>query len=337
MKKLLSFVGGALLFASCQTLDSVSVEQLIPAPVTFPEEVYSVGVVNNVAIPTVKNKIETITEPYERVHIVNENGTLATEELAATLADAQYFSQVLICDSALRKADQRHHTRPLTQSEVQQLTYKMGVDLLVSLEAQQSLYRLTTVYEEGQEDTPLCSYNMQSGIIVNIYIPQRSTKLYQFKATDSLFCVREVWNVDKEMQKDVQTFAGEIAKKYLLPTWTTRDRVYFSGGSPSLNEVNHYLKNQNWDRAYEVWMHYYEQKEKAVDKAKMAFNIALYFEVNGSIEEAEKWLNKAQKYIQTAQKQKNPKYQCIDDYAKQLQQRKEELLQLKMQMKRLER
>lgn len=328
------FLGVSLLI-SCQTLTTVSVDQLIPAPISFPNEVYDVGIVNNTVVPLEDIKIEENNKVYPRVHSINEDGQLATQELASSLADASYFSRVIINDSILRKNDVQRKSRKLTQEEVVALTDKMAVDVIISIEAQQSLYRLSAVYEENNP-YPLCGYNMLAGVIVSVYMPQRKSPLYTFRATDSLFCVQDVWNVSKEIQADMQTFAGKLPVKYLLPTWKKQERLYFAGGSPSLNDARYYVTKEEWEKAYKIWKFHYEHKKNKLQKAKMAFNIALYYEMRGTLVKAESWLMKAQEWLKKSKKETSEKYRCFANYATQLSIRKEQIQKLRLQMQRLE-
>ena len=63
------------------------------------------------------------------------DGKTAAEALAEEIANANYFEQVIICDSALRGQDtELREDVMLTQDEVQKLAADLGVDLIFSFD-----------------------------------------------------------------------------------------------------------------------------------------------------------------------------------------------------------
>ena len=118
---LIAIVTG-LVLTSCGSLQTISFEQLQAADVSFPDAVrnvaYKVGDSHDVISMELKG-----------------DGKTAAEALAEEIANANYFEQVIICDSALRGQDtELREDVMLTQDEVQKLAADLGVDLIFSFD-----------------------------------------------------------------------------------------------------------------------------------------------------------------------------------------------------------
>ena len=96
-----------LIFGSCQTIEQISIDYMMPAEINFPPELRRVAIVNNVsAIPDNKwieaEKPTSGNEVARAIAYTHGDADIATESLARAIADGNYFDEVVICDSALR-------------------------------------------------------------------------------------------------------------------------------------------------------------------------------------------------------------------------------------------
>ena len=93
-----------LLVASCQSVEQLSIDYLLPADVSFPQQLKKVAIVNNVPAddsePSV-TKTETESD-YIETATFSGNPAITAEALAQALAEGNYFDEVVICDSALQ-------------------------------------------------------------------------------------------------------------------------------------------------------------------------------------------------------------------------------------------
>ena len=99
-----------LIFGSCQTIEQISIDYMMPAEINFPPELRRVAIVNNVsAIPDNKwieaEKPISGNEVARAIAYTHGDAGIATESLARAIADGNYFDEVVICDSALRADD----------------------------------------------------------------------------------------------------------------------------------------------------------------------------------------------------------------------------------------
>ena len=104
---------GLVVLWGCQSVDYLSIDYLLPAQMSFPNELRKVAVVNNVVegTPTQLPR-QFADEPdvnmrtqYRKTQYLSGDSKAATESLAQALADGDYFDTVIICDSALRAGD----------------------------------------------------------------------------------------------------------------------------------------------------------------------------------------------------------------------------------------
>lgn len=151
---------------------------------------------------------------------------------------------------------------------------------------------------------------------------------------------------DAQMLREASEFAGTIPVKQLLPFWKTGKRCLYTGGSVQMRDAAIFVRENSWDRAFELWEQVYNGTKKEKKKMKAALNIAVYYEMKDSLAKAEEWAVKAQQLAQKVDKKNIPEnaaYATIDDvpnyylttlYANELKERNSQLPKLKMQMER---
>lgn len=338
----------------------MSIDYMLPAEVNFPPSLKRVGVVNNAPVTPdnhfiVKEKEtqkEIGNETFHQTRYFNGESQVTTEALAEALAKGNYFDEVVICDSALRMNDSTPHENILNREEVNQLAKQLDVDCLISLENIQ--------LKEVRKIQFLPEWRIYQGTVdvkvyptIRIYIPNRNGPMVTLRTSDSIFWEKEDYSKsyvrsklisDKEMLQQSSDFAGNIPVNHLLPYWKTDTRYYFTGGSANMRDAAVYIKEKNWEGAIKLWKQTYESK---TGKQKMyaAYNIALGYEMQDSIETAKDWATKAQKVAIKIDKVDNkmgqelipdivPNYLFTTRYLGELQTREENLSQLKIQMQR---
>ncbi|WP_321330672.1 DUF6340 family protein [uncultured Bacteroides sp.] len=349
-----------IVLSSCQTIEQLSIDYMVPANISFPSVLKRVAIVNNVS-DTPQNKM-IVSSPKNDKPILNElshavtyyNGTpsITTESLAKELSDAKYFDEVVICDSALRSSDILPRESTLSKEEVQKLTKDLDVDFIISLEniqvkATKAIHFLPE-WNLFQGTTDAKVYPT-----VKIYLPKRNGPMVTVSTSDSIFWeetgasesqVRNRMISDEELIKASSEFAGTIPVKYLAPYWKTANRFVYISGSIEMRDAAIYVREKAWNKALPLWEHAYQSKNEK-QQMRSALNIALYYEMNDSIEEAEKWALKAQKSarkIENVDKKMKanlnadymPNYFIISLYVGELQERKINLPKLNMQMNR---
>ncbi len=353
--------GCVFLFQSCDSVEGLSVDYLVPADLSFPASLKRVGVVNNMpAIPDNINIADSIKEKHGKYEIaqyrkyLNGDPNITTESLAEALAKANYFDEVVICDSVLRSNDMIPREATLSKDEVEELTKKLDVDFLISLENIQ-LYSVQKIHYVPEWDGNYKgTVDVKVFPLIKVYIPNRNGPMVSIAANDSIFWeeegktpdkVKSLLIKEKEMIEQASDFAGSMPVKHLIPHWETAERYYLIGNSANMRDAAYYAREKNWDKAIELWEETYNSK-KGKQQMYAAYNLALGYEMKDSIEQAEEWALKAQKIAKKIDKIDDmypkellipnlvPNYYAASNYVKELERRKEYLLKLNMQMNR---
>ena len=347
-----------LIFGSCQTIEQISIDYMMPAEINFPPELRRVAIVNNVsAIPDNKwieaEKPISGNEVARAIAYTHGDAGIATESLARAIADGNYFDEVVICDSALRADDKIAREETLSQEEVGELTDKLDVDFLIALE---NLQLKATKYIHYLADWQ-CYYgtiDLLAQPTVKIYVPNRIRPILTITPSDSIFW-EEYGNTpayvenhmikEEQMLKEASEFAGTIPVKHLLPYWTSATRQLYANGSVYMRDAIIYVREYSWDKAFNLWQQAFETSKSDRKKMYAAHNIAVYHEMKDDIPEAEKWALKAQELARKVEKiddekkgkqdlSRIPNYVMISLYLVDLQKRMNGLSTLNMQMSR---
>lgn len=351
-----------MVLSSCQTLEMMTIEYLIPADLNFPAELKHVGVVNNVNTHAPDNHIiqaqDSLLQFFEvarKVSYHDGNPILATESLAEAIAEGNYFDTVVLCDSALRANDITPRETTLSRAEVKELTEQLDVDFIIALESIQLKATRTVSY--GYEGGFIGAVDVKIFPSLSVYLPNRMAPLAMINASDSIFWdksfstqIRAQTGVisDDKMIEEASVFAGTIPMKHLIPYWKEVERAYFNTNQAAMRDAAILVRDGDWDGAYKLWQQVYNSKG---DKNKMraAFNIALYYEVKDDINEAEAWATKAYKHAVTVDKLGDPDDETFSysteqhrntfltySYLQALKQRQEVRTKLNLQMSRFD-
>lgn len=223
---LIAIVTG-LVLTSCGSLQTISFEQLQAADVSFPDAVRNVAVVNNMPVYKVGDSHDVISME------LKGDGKTAAEALAEEIANANYFEQVIICDSALRGQDtELREDVMLTQDEVQKLAADLGVDLIFSFDRLDIHTKRGALFIDTFDGG--FSVDAVDGIVapvIRIYIPSRERPMLSFSKQDTISWEIEPTLSDKKIVKEASEYAATMPVNYLLPHWREVSRFYFDGGN----------------------------------------------------------------------------------------------------------
>lgn len=345
-------------FSSCQTLQELSIDYMLPAEVTFPSELRRVAIVNNTS-PTPDNKLiptdeSKKTNEVSRATIYHDgNAVTTTQSLAEAIAKENYFEVVVICDSALRAQDITPRESTLSREEVENLTDKLEVDFLIALEKlQMKATRIIRYLPEWS-----CyqgTIDMKVYPTVKVYIPNRKGPMVTVNGKDSIFWeefgssesnVRSHLAGDSQMLEEASEFAGAVPVKHMLPYWKTGKRSLYINGSVNMRDAAIFVRETSWNKAFKLWEQVYQTTKSNKQKMAAAHNIALHYEMQDSIAEALTWATQAQELARKVEKidDKNPKeidytripnYIMITLYVEELKVRRDGLAKLNVQMSR---
>ena len=300
---ILAIVGVVVFFSACTTIQYFSFERLQPADINFPEQVRSVGVVNGV--PSTNGG----------------DGKVAAETFAHEIAAADYFNQVVICDSALQS---------FAGIQTDSLIHALGVDMLFAIE------QVEVELEKGTYYIPelMAKVPVVDGIVtplVRAYVAGREAPLFSITKQDTI-----CWELRQDLTeeliiKEASEYAAKLPMQYLLPYWKEVERCYFDGGNVEMRDAGFFVREGNWDEASALWQTLYDTKKGKV-KMRAAYNLALYHELQDDFEKAKEYLDTASSLASEGSWEE----QLVVLYQFKLQELSKDNHRLKVQMKRFE-
>ncbi len=328
-------MASAGMLTACQTVESLSIDYMLPAEVSFPDALRRVAVVNNAPLLAEDQKL------YEQTDSTRSfwgHADIATESLAQALADGNYFDEVVICDSLLRSTDSIPHSRPLSMEEVSRLTEQLDVDFIISLEAVAVKYSGKAHFipelqaYEGTIDAE--AFNT-----TRVYLPGRQSAMVTLQMRDSIFwsefspSERDLSHLlpkEEEIIRQASDFAGSLPASRLMPHWKSSQRYLFGGSSVALRDAAVCAKEGDWDAAIHLWSEEYKQS-KSKRKMAAAYNLAVGHEMLDRIDEAKRWIDQALSLTQAGTTER----MLFTLYRQELEQRQSGMQKLLMQTRRL--
>lgn len=268
MKKFLFLL--PLLLLSCTEVLYLTVEQMLPPEVMTDHCPRSVGVVNNFSA--------------NNVVIVNHDAFIfpcdadsVREHLALAFANSSTMDKVVILDSLLYPIDGTS-SHKLTQSEVNRLCTELNVDMLYSLE-----YACVTIGPGPNNiGRPMNAY-----LCSRIYTPD-SDSISGTALLDKKML--EYWAYDtaavRHIMPTLPALLAENAINPCLPSWKERERVFYNDAlCYELREAKVYVNEGNWSAAAQQWRTLAQNKQR-IRRFTAAYNMALYYEMSDSINQA---------------------------------------------------
>ncbi len=352
-----------VILGSCQTLEQISIDYLQPAELTFPSSFRRIGIVNN-STTTPDNKLITEEkkprngnynlETKRVIGYAYVDPAVVAESLAQDIADQNYFETVVICDSALRANDVYERESKLSPQEIEKLTSDLQVDFIVAIE--NVLLKTTEVVSYMPDfDWFSGTIDLKAYPTFSIYLPERNGPMNTLTPSDSIFWEEiggTTMDASRRMPPDSRIlaegaqFAGTIPTRYIVPTWKSGVRYFYNGGSAQMRDGGIYVRENNWDKAYEQWKLIYDNTKQRKKKMQAAFNIALYYEMKDNFAQAEEWALKAKELVEQIEHINEPQkadsgtirisenYYLITQYLEELKKRKAVAYKLNIQMKR---
>lgn len=348
----------SIVFYSCQTVTLMPIDYLVPSDVSFPSQIKRVGIVNNVSESagriTENAELDSIllkqSNGFMERYTLNGDPQVATEALAEAVAGANYFDEVVICDSALQASHTSKELHLIDREDVNQLITELDVDMLIALEqiqvkVQRQTYSMGELGYIGTVDAKVYPK-------VNLYIAKRNGPLIIINGNDSVFWeemastrenARKKVVPDEQLIAEASEFAGSIPLKYMLPYWETGDRFFYTSGSSEMRDAAFFVQSDEWDKALPLWEKVYAS-QKGKKKAQAASNISLYYEIKDDMDKAQEWGNRALEQMRIAEKIESDvkvenmsiNYARIYFNQRSLTERKNNFSKLKMQMDRFE-
>jgi hypothetical protein len=302
-----------LLFNGCKTT-SLSLDVLVPAQISVPQDIQNVGLVNR-SLPQDKSRWANILEGFlsgEEIFGDREGSEKCLGGLASTLNNSPRFKASVLTGVDLRGTGTRQFPPPLDWDRVKQICDDFRVDALVALETFDSDVGISRGEREEErkvddKKVKVTVYSADLRINVNtgwrIYDP-----IHETFADMNIYTFRRRWNGDGDTPDEALhelphkrdaidqagVYAGEQYGLRISPTWARVTRSYYSKfkKNPDLELAHRYVKTNDWDKAIEVWKKLVNSGDRET-AGMAAYNMALACEMKGNLDIAYSWAKKA--------------------------------------------
>lgn len=321
------------LLASCKS--STSLQVMRPADIGLPDHILHFIVADRTR-PDESHKNTNVIEGIftgEGIGIDKEGSKACLESVKASLLQTPRFTVDIASVTGMKGTGTAKMPPALPWDTVIKICNARNADALVVLESfdSNSLPYVQpgpngTVYNRTRVNV-LCSWR--------IYDPKKRTILDEHTQTSEYIYDGVIGGLldlaiqrqrKLEMMRNAGAAAGDIYGHRIAPQWIWVSRMYYSKGSPEMKSATRMVRVNNWDKAGELWRSQLNNpKEKVAGRAH--YNMALYAERMGNIDEAISWSEKA--YTSYGNKH-------ALRYRDQLYFRKQEIERVKEQMKVIE-
>ena len=310
MKKYTPLILLAILFVSCKT-NELYINVLQPAPVTLPPGIKKAGIINR-SIPTDETKLVDALDKVlslEGTDLDRDGAWEAIAGLDAELKNNDRFSEVkLLNDTEFRASRIGLLPPPLPGRIVDSICAVTGTDALFALERFDTDTKVSTssVGSVGTKlgNIPLPGLEVSMETIIKsgwrIYAPAAGI-LDEFSFAESLVFTARGLNLLaaaaalKDRKNTIREVSGNAGRTYatrILPYRLRVTRDYFVKGTNNFEIAKRKAQTGKWDEAGKLW-----EVETGNPKAKIAgracYNMAILNEINGSLDDALGWAQKA--------------------------------------------
>lgn len=304
------------LFSCKSSFVSIKIQTSTPAKIGIPDEIRSLTFLNRSINSQYLNFNEDTLQNYfyrnkfqvSKIFLDSLAADTTLKAMAALFYEAGRFDVVVPVERNLKRQSQYNIVQePLDESFVSEKCKEFGTDGLLVLE---NLYfKITTdMLHESFNDPNFgvryyyyASIDLKYDALLRIYKPGVIKPIQEIKLVDTIS-----WDNSDEYQvrlfkylpsiKDAFISGGiKVAldfDSFLSPIWTTEKRGYFLIENKN-DPGQKYMSENNYLEAYNYWIAKTEKKTNKSTRSKAEYNIALFYELNGDIENALKWALKS--------------------------------------------
>jgi hypothetical protein len=304
-----------LLLLSCDTVREISIEVLVPAEVTIPENIQSVAFVNRSYTPWLaRNPEDTLYRPKEDLYILD---TIINNKFFIGLFDALNSSPLFNLEDPItfqfRRSDSSRFPDPLSVENLRYITDSLYTDAIISLEG----YRVSdslTVWDQSNDiwlepDYYFIEYKFDYivegtmqwriydgiyGILIDEFITTDTTEWTVYG--DSEGAINELPEV-VDAYREYSYQRGYDFGMRVSPSWSQVRRFYFITGNKNIRKAAELAFSEKWEAAAGLWKQESSSSDPKIG-AKAAFNLALYSEKKDLLIPAIDWATKSYELVQ---------------------------------------
>ncbi len=280
-----------VLLQGCQPYTSLQIETIIPAKIEFPGNFNKIVFVNLATDVNGDEKTDTLLHK-----IITEEMSLGFKDAVqrAVGVDSTNFLYV----RGFPEKDKLYKNDTISWSYLEKLSGNSNADIFIILDSM-SLSMTSEIITEYYY-VPAEYYKYRE-LAVNAYwsifdlVDKRRLDRYYYNDT-LLWDTRGYVKVEVEKNmpsversiRETSYFAAADYAKRIFPGWQSESRYYFHLGNKDFETAAQYVKNNDWEKASEIWIEYADNIDKEI-ASRACFNMALANEMTGKLELAIKW------------------------------------------------
>lgn len=298
--------------ASCASTNTVRIQVLQPADIYVPSHIKKVVIANR-SLPQKDELVWNILEGIvtgESVFADRESSGQCINGLANELNANPRFQATLKSDNELKGTGTKKFPTVLDWSKAEEICNNFGADGLILLETFDS----DVLFSKSKQDVKKTVNNKE--VIVPEYNADLRMKvnagwrIYDIKnkqiIDESVFTDEKGWNAKGETEQNAFSklpskrsalnesgyYAGTRFAKRISPNWIWVSRFYYVRKHDDLKKAKYMARASNWQGASEIWKKLTLNSDPKV-AARACYNMAIACEIDGNLEIAITWVNKA--------------------------------------------
>lgn len=299
----------SLSFNACKT-SSFSSTFLVPADITIPQHIQSVGVLNR-SLPDKQGLLLNILEGFitgESILADRESSMNAVRGAVNTLNANPRFKAVSLEGEDFKGTGTKQFAAPLDWSVIDMLCKKYKVDAIVVLEAFDSDImvgkdtRERTTKKDGKDIKYLeyiANLHVRSNAGWRFYDNDKKELIDQQVFSDEKAFSSSGLTPDEALSKlpskrgalnDAGFFSGEMLAFRISPKWLSTSRYYYTKArkEETFKYAKRYVKSKQWKTAADTWKPLTNSTDDKI-AGRACHNVAVAEEMDGNLKEAIKW------------------------------------------------
>ncbi len=336
LKKTL-FILLAIIFASCVTTQTLTIEVPQPAEKELPPNIKSLLLVNR----TVDNKYQDLTTDSLQMIFYGKQFNLDTviydlqavdttlKALGELLYESERYDYVIPADRFLNLRENTFLGYEMTWDEVKGLCETYNTDAVLSMDfyktGVQTAYSRETFYDPFSDNYyrgSVAQMQVNYMAMFRIYEPGdekvlvrefiRDTLIWEGADIDARQLFGHFTPVKQALSEAGIAAALDFSDK-IATGWRQEQRSYFSSGPDELKRGAGLAKSGDWGAAIAEWKKFETNTGSKSLKSKASFNIAVGYEILGNLDQAVSWALKSYEtmyrqqtyaYLETLKKRK---------------------------------
>ena len=237
---------------------------------------------------------------HQFIHSQNRDSTLSIPvdsmayhfcmSLGKKIAESPFFEDVRLCDDTLRHDSDFYFSRPLTVSEVKWYCDEYDVDALITLD---KFFLKTVLFNSntyGYDNLNFIKVELTGEIKTRL--PGENVA-FTIPFTDSLKLTMDYYIAESFTIQDVQyamrylsEYTGQNMHMHFVPYWSEDNRWFYTSISSDWKRATAFAAVEKWESAAAIWKPLFDKATKKQQKARLASNLALAYEMRGDFSKA---------------------------------------------------